>query len=141
MSDEYSYQNEDSAAAKRTRISKIYNIKRFEEGDISKLKKKARVLRRKCLRNSVDPWFYINLFISRIPIFSWLPKYQFKYLIPDAIAGITVGIMVIPQGMADALLATLPAANGLYIAFFPSLFYAVFGTSPHLHVGNMRKIV
>ena len=139
MTEEYLYQNEDLAATKRTRVSQIYNTERFNESDISKLKKKARVFRRKILRNTVDPWFYYNLILSRIPIFGWLPKYQLKHLVPDAIAGVTVGIMVIPQGMADALLATLPAVNGLYISFFPCMLYAIFGTSSHLSVGKYQK--
>ena len=42
--------------------------------------------------------------------------------------------------MADALLATLPPVNGLYVCFFPCLVYALFGTSPHLAYGPIALV-
>ena len=70
-----------------------------------------------------------------IPILSWLPKYQKKYLASDIGAGITVGIILIPQGMAYAMIAGLPPVFGLYAALFPQIIYAFMGTSRQLAVG------
>ena len=88
---------EDSVVRKRTRISQIYNTKRFEEGDISKLKKTCKSFYTKSAANVRNPMFYVNYLLSRVPIFDWLPKYKIAYLLPDIIAGVTVGIMCIPQ--------------------------------------------
>ena len=46
---------------------------------------------------------------QHFPIFEWLPKYNFDDGISDLIAGITVGLTIIPQGIAYALVANLPA--------------------------------
>ncbi len=70
-----------------------------------------------------------------LPILSWLPDYNIKHLKGDVSAGITVGIMLIPQGMAYAMLAGLPPIYGLYAALVPQIIYAFFGTSRQLGVG------
>lgn len=72
---------------------------------------------------------------SILPILDWLPNYNKQYLKGDINAGITVGIMLIPQGMAYAMLAGLPPIYGLYAAIVPQLIYAIFGTSRQLGVG------
>ncbi|WP_394974019.1 SulP family inorganic anion transporter [uncultured Croceitalea sp.] len=69
------------------------------------------------------------------PILEWLPKYKKAYLAGDFSAGITVGIMLIPQGMAYALIAGLPPIYGLYAALIPNLIYAFTGSSRKLAVG------
>lgn len=72
---------------------------------------------------------------SYLPILGWLPAYKKSYLSGDLAAGITVGVLMIPQGMAYAMIAGLPPVYGLYTALVPQLVYAVFGTSPQLSVG------
>ncbi len=72
---------------------------------------------------------------SKLPILDWLPNYQKKHLKGDINAGLTVGIMLIPQGMAYAMLAGLPPIYGLYAAIIPQLVYAILGTSRQLGVG------
>jgi SulP family sulfate permease len=72
---------------------------------------------------------------SFLPIASWLPAYRRKYLIADLQAGLTVGVMLIPQGMAYALLAGMPPIYGLYASLLPLFLYALFGSSMHLSVG------
>lgn len=70
-----------------------------------------------------------------LPILDWLPNYDKRHFKGDLNAGITVGIMLIPQGMAYAMLAGLPPIYGLYAAIVPQLIYAIFGTSRQLGVG------
>ncbi|MEH6657226.1 solute carrier family 26 protein [Leeuwenhoekiella marinoflava] len=69
------------------------------------------------------------------PILSWLPNYKKSYLSGDISAGITVGIMLIPQGMAYAMIAGLPPVFGLYAALIPQVIYAIMGTSRQLAIG------
>ncbi len=74
--------------------------------------------------------------LRRWPALAWLPSYRAKIDLPaDAMAGITVAVMLIPQGMAYAMLAGLPPIMGLYASLLPILAYAVFGTSRQLSVG------
>lgn len=72
---------------------------------------------------------------SIFPILDWLPNYKKQHLRGDINAGLTVGIMLIPQGMAYAMLAGLPPIYGLYTAIVLLLVYAIFGTSRQLGVG------
>jgi sulfate permease, SulP family len=73
--------------------------------------------------------------MRHIPIVAVLKSYTQKKLKADAIAGLTTAVMIIPQGMAYALLAGLPAYVGLYAATVPLLGYALLGTSRTLAVG------
>lgn len=70
-----------------------------------------------------------------LPILTWLPHYQRSLFGYDLIAGLIVMVMVIPQSLAYALLAGLPAVVGLYASILPLLLYAVFGSSRTLAVG------
>ncbi|XP_067927972.1 prestin-like isoform X2 [Watersipora subatra] len=58
----------------------------------------------------------------------------------DIVAGLTVGIMNIPQGMAYALLASMPPIYGLYVSFFPPLVYFFLGGSRHISVGTFAVV-
>ena len=75
-----------------------------------------------------------------IPILDWLPNYKKKNLSGDLSAGITVGVMLIPQGMAYAMLAGLKPIYGLYAATVPLILYAIFGTSRQLAVGPVAVV-
>lgn len=70
-----------------------------------------------------------------IPILDWLPKYKRSYIRGDIQSGLTVAIMLVPQGMAYGLLAGLPPIYGLYASLFSLVLYALFGTSRQLSVG------
>lgn len=69
------------------------------------------------------------------PFLTWIKDYNRSWLKQDASAGITVGVMLIPQGMAYAIIAGLPPAYGLYAALFPQIVYAFMGTARQLAVG------
>ena len=69
------------------------------------------------------------------PIFDWILKYKTEYFKDDLLAGITVAILLIPQGMAYALIAGLPPVYGLYAALTPQIVYTIMGTSRQLAVG------
>ena len=66
---------------------------------------------------------------------NWLSDYKSDYLKSDLAAGITVAVLLIPQGMAYALIAGLPPLYGLYAALVPQIVYAFLGTSRQLAVG------
>ena len=69
------------------------------------------------------------------PILNWILKYKPEYFKDDLLAGITVAILLIPQGMAYALIAGLPPVYGLYAALTPQIVYTIMGTSRQLAVG------
>jgi len=75
-------------------------------------------------------WIQEVLFITK-----WLPDYSRNKLQSDATAGLTVGVMLIPQAMAYAVIAGLPPIYGLYAALVPLLIYPLLGTSRQVSFG------
>ena len=76
-----------------------------------------------------------------VPMVSWLKTYDWRNtLLSDVIAGLTVGVMIIPQSMSYAKLAGLPVEFGLYSSLVPVYAYAFFGTSRQLAVGPVALI-
>lgn len=74
------------------------------------------------------------------PILEWGRAYNRGTLTSDLVAALIVTIMLIPQSLAYALLAGLPAQVGLYASIVPLIAYAVFGTSRTLAVGPVAVI-
>lgn len=72
--------------------------------------------------------------MRNIPILSWLPDYNRSWLAGDAIAGLTLWGLVVPEAMAYAGIAGLPPQAGLYTLVAALLIYALLGTSRHLVV-------
>ncbi|HZX29536.1 MAG TPA: SulP family inorganic anion transporter [Telluria sp.] len=70
----------------------------------------------------------------------WLRSYRRDLLAGDLVAGVVVAMMMIPQGMAYALVAGLPPVAGIYASIVPSLCYALFGTSMTQSVGPMAIV-
>ncbi|MGB3243974.1 MAG: sulfate permease [Sulfitobacter sp.] len=75
-----------------------------------------------------------------LPILTWGRDYNRAALSNDLVAALIVTIMLIPQSLAYALLAGLPAEAGLYASIVPILLYAVFGTSRALAVGPVAVV-
>ncbi|XP_055346340.1 solute carrier family 26 member 10-like [Paramacrobiotus metropolitanus] len=72
-----------------------------------------------------------------IPILYWLPKYNWKAnLLADVTAGVTVAFLNTPEGVAYALLASVPAITGLYTSFFPLLIFIFLTTTRHSTYGT-----
>uniref|UniRef100_A0A8B9HN95 Chloride anion exchanger-like n=1 Tax=Astyanax mexicanus TaxID=7994 RepID=A0A8B9HN95_ASTMX len=77
-----------------------------------------------------------NAALSLLPIIGWIKTYRFKeWLLGDIVAGVSTGLVSVLQGLAFALLASIPPGYGLYAAFFPALMYIFLGTSKHISVG------
>ena len=72
---------------------------------------------------------------KKVPIVGWLPNYNLDNAISDAIAGVTVGLTVIPQGIAYAVVANLPPQYGLYSAFMGCFMYCIFGSVKDITIG------
>ncbi|TKA83746.1 hypothetical protein B0A55_00043 [Friedmanniomyces simplex] len=79
-----------------------------------------------------DAWNYAK---SLFPFVHWLPFYNVQWLTGDLVAGITIGAVVVPQGMAYAKLAELPVQFGLYSSFMGVLIYWFFATSKDITIG------
>jgi len=70
----------------------------------------------------------------------WLKHYRRSLLAGDISAGIVVAMMMVPQGMAYALVAGLPPVVGIYASILPPMLYALFGSSMTQSVGPMAII-
>lgn len=75
-----------------------------------------------------------------LPVLQWAPKYSRDQATSDLVAALIVTVMLIPQSLAYALLAGLPAQVGLYASILPLVVYAVFGSSRTLSVGPVAVV-
>ncbi|EDW80729.1 uncharacterized protein Dwil_GK11409 [Drosophila willistoni] len=73
--------------------------------------------------------------LRHVPMFQWLPAYNMEWGIDDFISGITLGLTIIPESIACALLAGLPARYGLCSAFIGPLIYLIFGSIDKVIIG------
>ncbi|MEF2145997.1 MAG: SulP family inorganic anion transporter, partial [Desulfovibrionaceae bacterium] len=74
------------------------------------------------------------------PFLGWFKGYDMAALRTDLVAGVTVALVLIPQSMAYAQLAGLPAYYGLYASFLPPLVAALFGSSRQLATGPVAVV-
>ncbi|CAD0196512.1 unnamed protein product [Chrysodeixis includens] len=95
---------------------------------------KSKAFRRKT-KKYVKNTCSMNLVKRRLPIINWLPKYKAEYFIQDVIAGITVGLTAIPQGIAYAVIAGLTPEYGLYASLTSGVIYVLFGSCYNVTVG------
>lgn len=75
-----------------------------------------------------------------LPVLDWGRRYDLDKLSGDLVAAVIVTIMLIPQSLAYALLAGLPAEAGIYASILPIVLYAIFGTSRTLAVGPVAVV-
>eukprot|EP00731_Ephydatia_muelleri_P037610 Em0520g1a len=83
---------------------------------------------------------WLRFLLTHIPILHWTWTYKLQYFIPDIMAGLTVGVMHIPQGLAYGLLTGLDPVYGLYTSFVPVIVYSILGTSRQLSTGTFAVI-
>jgi len=67
--------------------------------------------------------------LDKFPIIGWLPRYDFRWIINDVIAGLTIGLMLIPQSLSYAKIATIPVEYGLESSWLPPVLYAIMGST------------
>jgi high affinity sulfate transporter 1 len=75
-----------------------------------------------------------------VPIVAWLPRYDRGWLVADALAGLSVWALLVPQSLAYATLVGVPVQYGLYAAFAGLLVYPFFGTSRQMVVGPSATV-
>lgn len=93
------------------------------------------VCRRKTTSEKIVKMCSVDTLKKRIPIIQWLPKYSVTSLIQDIIAGVTVGLTSIPQGIAYAVVAGLRPEYGLYSGLLGGFVYLFFGSCKDVTVG------
>lgn len=76
-----------------------------------------------------------KMLYRRLPILNWLPKYDTTCAVGDLVAGITVGLTVIPQSLAYSNVAGLPTEYGLYGSFLGCMVYILFGSCKDVPMG------
>lgn len=79
-------------------------------------------------------------FLPRLPILTWGREYSRQILTQDLLAAVIVTVMLIPQSLAYAMLAGLPAEVGIYASIAPLIFYALLGSSRVLSVGPVAVV-
>ncbi|KAK0614707.1 sulfate transporter 4.1 [Immersiella caudata] len=77
---------------------------------------------------------------EKFPIIGWLPKYNYRWVINDIIAGLTVGLMLIPQALSYAKIATIPVQYGLMSSWLPSAIYTFMGSTKDVSTGPTSLI-
>src|SRR4030042_3232238 len=83
---------------------------------------------------------YMNRLSRSVPILQWLPTYDKSWLRSDVMAGLPLAAFTIPEAIAYAELAGLPAKAGLYASIAAPILYMLFGTSRQLAVGPTSAV-
>jgi high affinity sulfate transporter 1 len=78
--------------------------------------------------------------VRHVPVLAWLPHYRRGWFTRDAVAGLTVWALVVPEAMAYAVIAGVPVQYGLYAVPLALLGYVVFGGSQKLFVGPSASV-
>jgi sodium-independent sulfate anion transporter 11 len=70
-----------------------------------------------------------NYVVEKVPVIGWLPRYNYRWLLTDFVAGLTLSLMLIPQSLAYAKIAKIPVQYGLMSSWSPAVIYTFMGTS------------
>ncbi|KAF3759891.1 sulfate permease [Cryphonectria parasitica EP155] len=81
------------------------------------------------------PAFTARYLVDKVPIIQWLPQYNPRWIVNDLIAGITIGVLLVPQSLAYAKVANIPEQYGLISSWIPTALYTIMGTSKDLTAG------
>ncbi|KAF4963382.1 hypothetical protein FSARC_8600 [Fusarium sarcochroum] len=77
---------------------------------------------------------------DKVPIAGWLPRYNYRWIVNDLIAGLTLGLMLIPQGLSYAKIADIPVEYGLMSSWLPAVLYAFMGSTKDVSTGPTSLI-
>lgn len=119
----------------------VYQQEDFDKHYPDKVKQRTTVpdrIRAQCYCSKSRLWKFLT---TILPIIGVIRKYKLReYIVGDILAGLTVAIIHIPQGMGFGILASLKPIYGLYTSLWPVLFYMIFGTSTHVSFGTNAVI-
>jgi len=129
--------NDNSSTAYNNSKKKKKQMSTCDKFKMSCNKQKNQIVSKYCSSNMTShDWIAVFL-----PCWAWLRVYQWKSTITkDLLAGLTVGVMIVPQSMSYAKLAGLPVQYGLYSALAPVFAYSLFGSSRQLAIGPVALI-
>ncbi|RSL48481.1 hypothetical protein CEP54_012900 [Fusarium duplospermum] len=82
----------------------------------------------------------VQYLADKVPIIGWLPKYNPRWLVSDLVAGLTLGLMLIPQGLSYAKIADIPVEYGLMSSWLPAVIYAFMGSTKDVSTGPTSLI-
>jgi hypothetical protein len=112
-------------------------LKRAVKNDVN-LNRAGREIRRSA---KAFPAATVRYVVGRMPILRWLPNYSPSWIINDAVAGITNGMLLIPQAIAFAFIAGIPIQDGLLASWLPPVIYTIMGTSKGMYYASSCRIL
>ncbi|KAI9300072.1 sulfate transporter N-terminal domain with GLY motif-domain-containing protein [Cunninghamella echinulata] len=86
------------------------------------------------------PSYLSSYILSFFPIIQWVYRYNLAWLFQDVIAGVTVGMITVPQSIAYSKIANLDPQYGLYSSFVGVILYVIFGTSKDISLGLISVV-
>lgn len=93
----------------------------------------ATITLQKSKREMLRSW--LLRFIRKFFITKWILEYNMNFFISDLIAGITMGLILIPQSIMFSNLCGLPSQYGLFSSLIASLTYVIFGSVKQMSIG------
>ncbi|EER35516.1 sulfate permease 1 [Candida tropicalis MYA-3404] len=123
----HDFRDEQFSNAGSNSYNNIY-VPAYEEREVTVLEW-LKVLFANPLRQATE--YLLSLF----PILKWIMHYNLRWAYSDLVAGVTVGVVLVPQSMSYAQLAGLEAQYGLYSSFVGVFIYSFFATSKDVSIG------
>lgn len=114
------------------KMLRVPEVEHIRQGGTSK---RGSVHSRRSVASVHKDQTWLQFLVQRVHILTWIPNYGKSVAVADFIAGVTLGLTMIPQSIAYAALANLPSQYGLYSGFLGSLIYVFFGTIKEVSIG------